>query len=699
MPNPRAYTPETLTPEPAMVMTKRTQLYRQAGLATEMGDRIILRKATVTEGLSELFEIDLEVTCEDASNDKTKELINTPATLRLDRHDGEQRYFNGFITRIVNTGGGNGDLAHYRMTVRPWLWYLSRYTQDEIFQDMTVVEIIDKKLRDTKCPDYYLDFLSRKDYPKRDYTVQYGESDYAFLCRIMEDEGIYFWHAHGNGQHALCFGDSPASHIPVPDQGVARYLPRSTQDRWDETIWDWQVDHETQEAGRIGAAWNPEMAREEMISVAEAPVADEWPVERVTDAWMGSERPQTQERVDGLAKVRCEAHTARLDVVRGGGDVRWLEVGCTFALIDHPREPENGEYLLTRIVHRIELDEYVSGGDANQTPIYGCTFSAIRADRQYRPPLCTPKPRICGPQTAIVTGDAGEEIHTDYMGRIKVRFHWASVPDDARSSCWVRVGQIIAGKSWGAMFLPRIGQEVIVCFLDGDPDQPLVTGVVYNSEQKVPYALPENKTISGIKTHSTKGGYGFNEIRFEDKKGYEQLFLHAERNMDVRVKSNCYETIGYNRHLVVGYNQYEHVKNDRHETIDKNHEEHVKINRSTKIDGNQTEAVGGSSALTVGGDRLEVFKANCRVETTDEHHVKATNVVIEATSNITLKVRDSWIAIQADGIGIHTPGLMKLEAVSGMQVMSNGMMMIQGNATTVMGVGALTLGGAVIIMM
>jgi type VI secretion system secreted protein VgrG len=680
-----------------MVMTKRTQLYRQAGLATEMGDSIILRKATITEGLQELFEVEAEVMCEDGADNKTAGLINTPATLRLELREGGQRYFNGFITRILHTGG-TPELAHYRITIRPWFWYLSRYTQNQIFQDMTVVEIIDKVLKASNCPAFVLDFLQRKDYPKRDYTVQYNESDYAFLCRLMEDEGIYYYFAHDNGMHVIAFADSPSSHEPDKRNGVARYLPRSTQDRWSETVWDWQVDHETQEVGHFGMAWNPEVARERMMMAQESPDPDRPPAGFVTDKWMGGERPKTQERCDALCKVRAEEYTTRLDIVRGAGDVRWLWAGSTFTLIDHPRETENGEYLLTRVVHQIELDNYISGGDATEKPIYTCTFNAIRAGRQYRPPLCTPKPRICGPQTAIVTGDAGEEIHTDYMGRIKVKFHWAHCPDDASSSCWVRVGQIIAGKSWGAMFLPRIGQEVIVCFLDGDPDQPLVTGTVYNNEQKVPYALPENKTISGIKTHSTKGGYGFNEIRFEDKKGYEQLFMHAERNMDVRVKSNCYETVGYNRHLVVGYNQYEHVKKDRHETIDQHHQEKVKGNRSTAVDGSHTEAIGGNSALTVGGDRLEVFKRDCRVETTDDYHIKATNIVLEATSNITLKVRDSWIAIQADGIGINTPGLMKLEAMSGMKIQSTATMEVKGNATTVTGVGALSLKGAMIMM-
>jgi type VI secretion system secreted protein VgrG len=253
----------------------------------------------------------------------------------------------------------------------------------------------------------------------------------------------------------------------------------------------------------------------------------------------------------------------------------------------------------------------------------------------------------------VVVGKAGEEIWVDKYGRIKVKFPWDPDPAaDETSSCWVRVTQNWAGKKWGIFFLPRIGQEVIVDFLEGDPDRPIVTGRVYNAENMPPYDLPANQTQSTIKSNSSKGGQGFNEIRFEDKKGEEDIFIHAEKNMDIRVKTDRFENIGNNRHLVVEKDKFEHVKNKRHEIVDVDHMEHIKGDYHQNIDGKEAKQVTGSKSLQVADDVIEVFKKNHSEVVTNDFYLKADNIVLEGLTNVTIKVGNNYIAIEKDGIKI-----------------------------------------------
>ncbi len=276
----------------------------------------------------------------------------------------------------------------------------------------------------------------------------------------------------------------------------------------------------------------------------------------------------------------------------------------------------------------------------------------------------TPKPLIQGPQTAIVVGPKGEEIHTDKYGRIKVQFHWDRYGKaDENSSCWVRISQAAwAGKKWGALSLPRVGQEVIVEFLEGDPDLPIVTGQVYNADAMPPYDLPANKTRTTIKTSSTKGGGGFNELRFEDKKGSEQIFVHAEKDQDIEVKNDRKENIGGYRHLVVKKDKLERVLGERHERIGKSHYEKIRKDRHVSVDGDEAVLIKGQKSLTVKGDVVEVFQGKHSEKTTGDYYLKAANIVIEADTNVTLKVGGSSIAIEADGIGLTTSGQVKIQA-------------------------------------
>jgi type VI secretion system secreted protein VgrG len=325
--------------------------------------------------------------------------------------------------------------------------------------------------------------------------------------------------------------------------------------------------------------------------------------------------------------------------------------------------------------------------------VFSCTFNAMDAGQPFRPSRITPMPTIAGPQVAVVVGPSGEEIHTDEYGRVKVQFPWdrQGMKDD-NSSCWIRVSQNWAGKNWGAMIIPRITQEVIVEFLEGDPDRPIITGRVYNADNMPPYDLPDNKTMSTMKSNSSKEGQGFNEIRFEDKKGEEQIFVHAEKNQDVRVKNDSFEWIGNNRHLVVKKDQIEHVENNRNEKVDADHKEEIGKDRNLKVKGKEAKAVDGSLSLTVGDDVIEVFKKNHSEETTKDYYLKADNIVIEGMTNVTVKVGDSFIAIESGGIKIGTSGDIALEASGNIEQTAMGDVSLKatGNAS-VKGTGGLAL--------
>jgi type VI secretion system secreted protein VgrG len=240
----------------------------------------------------------------------------------------------------------------------------------------------------------------------------------------------------------------------------------------------------------------------------------------------------------------------------------------------------------------------------------------------------------------------------------------------------------VAGKAWGNFSIPRTGQEVIVEFLEGDPDRPIITGRVYNATSTVPYALPANKTKSVLfKSNSPKGGGGFNEIRFEDKKGEEQVFIHGEKNVDIRVKKDTYEWVGKDRHLIVKKDQFEHVENNRDEIVDKDHKEKIGKDRHLKVVGKEAKAVDGSLSLTVKGDVIEVFKANHSEETTDDYYLKATNIVIEGTSNVTLKVGGTSIALESGGVGIKTDGQIKIESSGPTEIKATGPLKLESSAT------------------
>jgi len=344
-------------------------------------------------------------------------------------------------------------------------------------------------------------------------------------------------------------------------------------------------------------------------------------------------------------RARIEELHVDYETVKGSGNARGLATGALFKLTDYPRDDQNREYLIVSTDYQLQSDVFGSSGTTSTGPVFQCWFTALDAQTPYRPPRNTPKSRVQGPQTAIVVGKSGEEIWTDQYGRVKIQFHWDRYgKSDEHSSCWVRVAQLWASKNWGAMAVPRIGQEVIVDFLEGDPDRPIITGRVYNGVNKPPYGLPGNATVTTLKSNSSKGGGGFNEIRLEDKKGSEQLFMHAEKDQDVRVKNDVFEWIGNGRHLIVKTDQLEQVEGDQHLTVQ----------------GDRNEKVTGSVSLDTGMDLQQKVGMNHAVDAGMEIHLKGgMNVVIEAGMSITLKAGSGFVVVGPTGVTISgTPVLV-----------------------------------------
>lgn len=618
-------------------------------------DDLIFSRMEGFEELGRLFRYQLELLSpkEDLNLD---DLLGKDLTVELDLPSGQTRYFHGYVTEFSQTGR-HGDYATYSAVVHPWFWFLTRNSDCRIFQGKTVPDIIQEVFRDHGFTNFKDELKAT--YRTWEYCVQYRETDFNFISRLMEQEGIYYYFEHEEDKHTLILSDAYGAHSPMIGYDRIPYFPPS-QSVDDEHISDWFLSKSVRSGTCVVGAYhfiNPGADLNVTSSILhphdnEAFEIFDYPGEHF-DRGEG----------DRYANIRMEEIACDYERVRGETDARGVYPGGLFELTDHPRKDQNREYLVISARYKIVAGDYASGGGGGFQ--FGCSFEAMGSQDVFRSFRSTPKPVVQGPQTAVVVGKKGEEIWTDEHGRIKVHFHWDRHDKrDETSSCWIRVSQAWAGGSWGGMTIPRMGQEVIVDFIEGDPDRPIVTGRVYNGANKPPYELPSEKTISTLKSRSTKGGGGdnFNEIRFEDKKGEEQLFMQAEKNFDLRVKNDRFETIGQNRHMVVDKDKFEHIKNDRNETVDNHHNEKIGGDMNITVEGKEAKAVKNTLSLTVHGDVAEVFKKNHSMVITDDCFIKGTNIVIEGTTNITLKVGKSYIAIEASGIEIGTTGNVDIDA-------------------------------------
>jgi type VI secretion system secreted protein VgrG len=646
-------------------MARFSQSKRPLQIRTPLGeDTFMLVGLTGEEGVSRSFVLTLQLVSEDSRVDG-KALLREPVTVTVPREGEDPVHFHGLVRRFTQLGQEEG-LTAYGMEIVPWLWFLSLHRDCRIFQETSAPDIVEKVFRERGFSDF--EFRLNGTYPAREYCAQYRESDFQFVSRLLEEEGIHYFFEHSADRHLLVLSDH--SKLAPACDGGETLIAVDSRDRVDV------VDRfEAVHGVHVGEVEFRDFDFEQAPSPLVSTISGDGE-EKVYDFHPG--RFTTREEGERLARVVLEGDEARRQVVTGKGNCRHFRSGFRFDLSGHYRRDVDGGYLLTAVRHKAKGGGWRSGDSAEFD--YRVEFTAIPVDIPYRPPRSTPRPHIPGSQTAVVVGKSGEEIWVDKYGRVKVKFHWdRSDAKDENSSCWIRVSSGWAGKNWGAIHTPRIGEEVIVAFLEGDPDRPIIIGRVYNADHMPPYALPDDKTQSGIKSRSSKDAEAsnFNEIRFEDKKDEEQVYIRAEKDKVVEVVNDRTETVGHDEKITIENDRTEEVKKnesitigeDRKEsvggnesiTIGKDRSEEVKGDESITIDGKRTESVKGDDSVTVGGTRSLSVDGDDKVAVKGKQQVDVTGsitldakdkIVLSAVSSIEVKVGGNSIKIDQSGIKV-----------------------------------------------
>ena len=557
-------------------------------------------------GLSVLDEMQLNL-LSDKPDLQPEALLGHPVDLAVQLRDGAERHFCGLVTRF-GIGRHQGRYFGYQATVRPWLWFLTRTADCRVFQAQTVPEIVATVFNDHAAIANHK-FNLQRSYRKRVYCVQYRETDFNFVARLLEDEGIYWYFEHSAGQHQLMLVDAPSAHKPMPGNPKLPYHDNDGAPPPDvEWLSNWQFARSVKPGKCALTSYDFERPATRLKVDQNLPRSHP-----LSDLEMFDFQGDYIQKPDGqqLADDHLDEQQCRYEQLSARSNAHALATGQLFQLAKHPRADQNGEYLCVQLEVSASEQASESGGGAGHLD---CSLAAMGSAQTFRPQRRTPKPFVQGPQTAVVVGPAGEEIYTDKYGRVKVQFHWDRYGShNERSSLWVRVSSPWAGKSFGFVQVPRIGQEVVVDFLEGDPDQPIITGRVYNADQMPPWELPANATQSGVLTRSSKtGAYSnANALRFEDKKGAEQLWLHAEKNQDIEVENDETHWVGHDRSKTIDHDETSHIKHDRTETVDNNEKITIGVDRSESVGNNEsitigvnrTETVGANESITIGANR------------------------------------------------------------------------------------------------
>ena len=566
------------------------------------GQELHFSSLTYAAGLSMLEDLQLCILSPNANlgaDDVLGQLVSlTLHQHHIDRHEQLERELSGYVRRF-EFEGHQGRYYRYRVEIVPWMWFLTRRADCRIFQDQSVPDIVQSVLAE-HVDGASVELKLVRSYRKRTYCVQYRETDFNFIARLLEDEGIYWYFEHQGGRHKLIVVDDLGSHEALAGYEALPYYANREQVPPDaEYLTDWRCSREVR-ANKValtsydftapGRSLKVGMTAQRSYSLADHELFD----------FQGD----YAQSADGeqLLDNRIDEEQARFEQFTGHSNASGLAAGHLFELTQHPRDDQNAQYLCTQLRLVVQAADSESDQGRDQLSL---SLAAIPASQQFRPPRRTPRPFVQGPQTAVVVGPSGEEIHTDKYGRVKAQFHWdRKGQKNEKSSCWMRVSSPWAGKSFGFIQIPRIGQEVVVDFLEGDPDQPLITGRVYNDDQMPPWDLPANASQSGVLTRSTKGGAynNANALRFEDKKGSEQVWLHAEKNQDIEVENDETHWVGHDRDKTIDHDETSHIKHDRTETVD--HDE------SITIGVNRTESVGNNESISIGNNRTESVGAN-----------------------------------------------------------------------------------------
>jgi type VI secretion system secreted protein VgrG len=558
-------------------------------------DQLLIKEAVVREHLGRMSSMDLEL-LSPSDNLALDDLLGRGLSIEFAMSVDQPRFFHGLVAECSQSGA-LGRYTRYTARVVPWLWLLTRTADCRIFQQKSIPDILKSVFREHGTPDFE-DALSGS-YAPREYVVQYMETDFNFVSRLMEEEGIYYYFKHSQDKDTLVLCDNPSAHSATP--GFESMTYNSTDDFVvDEAyINRFLVSHSMQSGKLTHTDFDFTKPRTSLLAQSAAagsyPKSDEELFEYPGGYLMVSDGTRYAQR-------RLEAIQHQHERVNGSGTVRALAVGALFSLESFPRDDQNREYLVVSAVYELSASEYESGVSSGAKE-FTVRFEAIPSQQPYRSPPTTRKARVAGPQTAIVVGPAGEEIYPDSYGRVKVQFHWDRYGKrDENSSCWIRVSHAWAGKNWGAIHTPRIGQEVIVSFLEGDPDRPIITGRVYNAAEMPPYDLPANKTQSGIKTRSSKGGTpaNYNEICFEDLMGSELLTIHAEKDQSISVENDETHSVGHDRTKSVVHDETTSVGDNRTETVGNNEKISIGVNRIESVGNNEFITIGANRTIGVG---------------------------------------------------------------------------------------------------
>ncbi|RQR54906.1 type VI secretion system tip protein VgrG [Burkholderia sp. Bp9126] len=575
-------------------------------LDSPLGDALKFHSLDGDESLGSLFEFRIEALA-DSHSLSLKDLLGKPVTVRIEQQDGSTRYLNGIVARVSLAGRRAARHYGYALTVRPWLWLATRRSDCRIFQNRTVPEIVQEVLAPYGFP---IESRLTESYVPRDYCVQYNETDAAFVSRLMEFEGIYYWFRHAAQAHTLMLGDAMSSHAALPGYATIPFIARDRTAIADEEHVDsWLPAQEVSVGRHETSDYDYTKPRADLSAQKVDPrghdhdgfASFEWPGGYRDDA------PGAH-----TSRVRLEERQAEHERASASTDVRGVAPGWLFTLAHCPRADQNREYLIVRCQYRFQENAYASAADA-EAVVHASQLLVQPSSLPYRSPRDTPRPRTSGPQTATVVGPPGEEIWTDQYGRVKLQFRWDRYGQSNQdSSCWVRVSSPWAGGGFGGVQIPRVGDEVVVDFLNGDPDQPIVTGRVYNGERMPPWGLPGSATQSGLLSRSSPGGTTehANALRFEDKKGAEQLWMHAERNFDAETELDHSLSIGNDHTHTVGNDETMQVKNNRQRNVGQNETVTIGQHRVAQIGGNETHGVSGNRTRSVGQNETVTVGAN-----------------------------------------------------------------------------------------
>ena len=596
---------------------------RNITVSTALGDKLLFAQMEGFDEISRCFRYEVGLVSKDI-NVKAEDVLGTPMTITV-LMESAKRFFHGIVSEFAFRDFHEG-YAYYRVVLRPWLWFLVNRSDNRIFQKKSVVEIIEEVFG--SHTNVKVEKRLKKSYPPREYCVQYRESDLDFVQRLMEHEGIFYHFDHADGEHTLVLSDANAC---VKDaEGFETIKFRSEASKrigQDDTISELFPRVSVRSGDYVHTDYDFKKPATDLVTKSDAPKSHKLAKGELyhypgTYIEVGDGEP--------LAAVRLEEAQAPHIRVEAKSNVRGLWSGVSFTLEEFEREAENRKYLVLRSEYEMWDDQYRSGPQRTGEG-FGVRLILQPYSLAFRPERRTPKPLMSGPQTAVVVGPSGEEIFTDEYSRVKVQFHWDRLGGkDENSSCYVRVSSVWAGSGWGFIQIPRIGQEVIVDFLEGDPDQPIITGRVYNASQMPPYGLPANATQSGWKSNSSPGGGGWNEMRFEDKKGSEEVYFQAEKDHNELVKNNETRTIGNDFAEDVGHDAKQDIGHDRTETVGNDKAVTVGHDQTTSIGNNDTESVGVNRVLSVGSNETISIGSNSS-ETIGANHTQTVAIAQTVT--------------------------------------------------------------------